>query len=235
MASAAVRSRYPETVEGDRKRVFADLKARLVAKPAAPVQNLIPTTIPDLDRLLDGGFPAGSVATLEGQTGRWSLAAGLVARLTRRSLVAILDDGGLYPPALAEAGAHLERVLIVPARKPLAAIRAADILLRSRICRLVVMSAVAVRDVIWERLATLARRSGVLLLVIASQAGAALRAVAAVRLHCRLDAALVRGRRGLWGTLEGFRLAVERRKPPYPAGQSAAVRVEGGDGDAALR
>jgi hypothetical protein len=235
MAPAAAQPCHLEPVEGERRRAFADLKARLAAKPAAPVESLIPTTIPELDRLLDGGFPAGSIATLEGQTGRWSLAAGLVARLTRRSLVAILDDGGLYPPALAEAGAHLERVLIVPARKPLAAIRAADILLRSRICRLVVMPAVAVRDAIWARLAKLARRSGVLLIVIASSAGAALSAVASVRLHCRLEAALVRGRRGLWGTLDGFRLIVDLRKPPYPAVRSACVRVGGEDGDAALR
>ena len=81
--------------------------------------GIVPTAIPELDRLLGGGFPAGAVATLEGATGRWSLAAGLAAGMTRRGLVAILDDGSLYPPALAEAGACLERVLVVPARKAL--------------------------------------------------------------------------------------------------------------------
>ncbi|MGB8150514.1 MAG: hypothetical protein WCE97_04885, partial [Candidatus Cybelea sp.] len=113
------------------------LKAELSGRPSLspqPVEGTVATAIPELDRLLAGGFPSGSVATLEGATGRWSVAAGLVSAMTRRSLVAILDDGALYPPGLADAGACLERVLIVPVRKALEVARAADILLRSRIC-----------------------------------------------------------------------------------------------------
>ena len=92
----------------ERQREFELLRARLSAKPPAlPVEGLIPTAIPELDLLLGGGFPAGTVVTLEGKTGCWSLAAGLVARTTRRSLVAILDDGSLYPPALAKPGHRL--------------------------------------------------------------------------------------------------------------------------------
>jgi hypothetical protein len=198
---------------------------------------LLPTAIPALDRLLGGGFPSGVVATLEGETGRWSLAAGLVARMTRRSLVAILDDGGLYPPALAEAGACLERVLVVPAGKALAMARAADILLRSRICRLVLMPAVALRDAVWERLAKLAHRSGVLLIVVAARAGAALSAVAGMRLHCALERVLMHGQRGLWGTVAGFEIRVDVRKHKHmAAGGSARVRVECEEmRDAALR
>jgi hypothetical protein len=214
MAALAAISREAET----RRRSFELLKARLSAKPAPlAIDGVIPTAIPVLDHLLGGGFPAGVVATLEGETGRWSLAAGLVAGMTRRSLVAILDDGGLYPPALAEAGASLERVLIVPARRALEMARAADILLRSRICRLVLMPAVALRDVVWKRLAKLAHHSGVLLLVVVARAGAALSAAASVRLH---------GQRGLWGTVAGFELAVNVRKHRHiAAGRTARVRV----------
>jgi hypothetical protein len=220
--------------KNERLRAFETLKARLSAKPASlPVESLISTEIPELDRLLGGGFSAGTVATLEGETGRWSLAAGLVAGMTRRGLVAILDDGGLYPPALAEAGAALERVLVVPARKALAMARAADILLRSRICRLVLMPFVTLRDAIWDRLAKLAHRSGALLIVVASQAGGALSAAAGVRLHCTLERVLVHGGRGLWGTVAGFDLRIGVRKHKQMAvGGTARVRVEG---DAALR
>lgn len=136
--------------EEERRKAFELLKERLSARPPAlPVEQLVPTTIPELDRLLVGGLPAGIVATLEGETGRWSLAAGLAAGMARRGLIAILNDGTLYPPALAEAGVSLERVLIVPARTPLAMARAADILLRSRICRMVLMPAAALRDAVW--------------------------------------------------------------------------------------
>lgn len=215
-----------------RKR-FELLKARLSAKPAAlPLEQLVPAGIPELDTLLEGGFPAGAIATLEGETGRWSLAAGLVAGMTRRSLVAILDDGSLYPPALAEAGVCLERVLIVPARKALAMARAADILLRSRICRMVLMPAVALRDAVWERLAKLAHRSGALLIVIAARTSAALSAAAEVRLHCSLERVFMHGMHGLWGTVAGFELGIDLLKHKHmAAGRSARVRVH----DAALR
>jgi hypothetical protein len=224
--------------EGSRRKAFELLKAGLSAKPSAlPVEAFLPSAIPELDRLLGGGFPAGVVATLEGESGGWSLAAGLVAGMTRRSLVAVLDDGGLYPPALAEAGARLERVLVVPARKALGTARAADILLRSRICRVVLMPAVALRDVVWERLAKLAHRSGVLLIVPATHAGAALSVVAGVRLHCERERILVRGQHGLWGTITGFELCIDVRKHKHmTAGRSARVRVEREEAyDAALR
>ncbi len=235
MAAPAVQACHPERA----KRVeFELLKARLNARPATlPVEPLLPTAIPELDLLIGGGFPSGAVATLEGQTGRWSLAAGLVARVTRRNLVAILDDGALYPPALVDAGASLERVLIVPARKALAMARAVDILLRSRICRLVLMPGVALRDAVWVRLAKLAHRSGVLLLVVAARAGAALSAAAEMRLHCTLERVLTNGQRGLWGTIAGFELRVDVRKHKHmAAGRAARMRVEREEmRDAALR
>jgi hypothetical protein len=215
----------PATVSSaERRREFDLLKERLSAKTALPIEQLIPTGIPQVDELLGGGFPAGTVATLEGETGRWSLAAGFVARMTRRSLVAIIDDGGLYPPALAEAGAALERVLVVPAHKALAMARAADILLRSRICRLVLMPFVTLRDAVWERLAKLAHRSGTLLIVVAARAGAALSAAACVRLQCTLERIHILGRRGVWGAVDGFELTLEVRKHRLmPAGRTIRI------------
>lgn len=216
--------------EAERRRAFELLRTRLKALSAEaalpPVEGLISTAIPQLDALLQGGFPSGAIVTLEGETGRWSLAAGLIARLTQRSLVAILDDGALYPPALAEAGALLERIIVVPVRKALAIARATDILLRSRICRLVIMPAVTLRDSIWDRLAKLVHRSGALLIVIASRAGAALSAVATVRLYCTVESAVVHGRRGLWGTVDGFEVTVGLRKHKYlMTRRTARVRI----------
>jgi hypothetical protein len=203
-----------EGLEG-RRAAFEALKAELSAKaslPALPIEGTVATAIPELDRLLAGGLPSGSIATLEGATGRWSVAAGLVAAMTRKGLVAILDDGALYPPSLAAAGACLERVLIVPVRQALEVARAADILLRSRICRLILMPAIALRDSIWTRLATLAHRNGVLLVVMTARAGAALSAVAELRLHCALERIIMRGTHGLWGSFAGFELSVGLRK-----------------------
>jgi hypothetical protein len=215
-------------VAEDRRRAFEALKVRLSAAiplPSLPAAELEHSVIPELDRLLGGGLPRGTVATLEGSTGRWSLAAGLMARATRRSLVAILDDGALYPPGLAEAGVRLERVLVVPARKALATVRAVDILLRSRICRLVLMPAIALRDSVWTRLATLAHRSGGILIVMAPDAGASLSAAAGLRLHCELERVTMHGTHGLWGTFGGFELHVDVRKHKHMApGRHAALR-----------
>jgi hypothetical protein len=213
----------------DRRQAFEALKAELSAKtslPSLPVEGIVATAIPELDQMLAGGFPSGSIATLEGATGRWSVAAGLVSVVTRRSLVAILDDGALYPPGLADAGACLERVLIVPVRKALEVARAADILLRSRICRLILMPAIALRDSIWTRLATLAHRNGVLLIVMATRAGAALSAAAELRLHCALERIIMRGTHGLWGGFAGFELRVDLRKHKHVLpGRQAHVRA----------
>jgi hypothetical protein len=211
----------PEALERLRERL-----REISARPSLALEPRLSTGLPEVDRLLEGGFPAGMIATIEGATGRWSLAAGLVTRITRRSLVAILDDGALYPPSLAEAGARLDRVLVVPARGALAIARAADILLRSRICRLVLMPAIALRDALWTRLASLAHHSGVLLIVVAARAGAALSAAAGMRLHCTLERVFMRGERGLWGNVTGFELCVGVRKHArLPAGRTARVRV----------
>ncbi len=233
MAVPAVRSE-------ERRRGFEALKTSLGAGaqlPSIVLDGTVSSAIPELDRLLGGGFPAGAVTTLEGATGRWSVAAGLAAGMARRSLVAIIDDGSLYPPGLAEAGVCLERVLVVPARTALHVVRAVDILLRSRICRLVLMPAIALRDAMWTRLATLAHRSGSLLIVIASQAGAALSAVAELRLHCALERFAVHGSQGLWGTPAGFELSIGVRKHKRMApGRSTHVRVGcEGTRDVALR
>jgi hypothetical protein len=197
-----------------RREAFAELKARLSTGLVAPVplEDVVPTGVPALDRLLGGGFPRGTLVALEGDTGRWSIVARLIAQVTRRAMVAILDDGALYPPGLAEAGARLERVLVIPARAPLLVARAVDLLLRSRACRLVVMPALVLRDAIWIRLAGLAHRTGVMLIAVAATATAPLASAAGLRLHCTRERLSVHGTRGPWCRFSGYDLRTQIRK-----------------------
>ena len=209
-----------------RHAAFAALKAEMAATVAAPLpaEALIPSAIPELDRLLGGGFPRGALVALEGDAGCWSIAARLTAEVTRRALVAIVDDGALYPPGLVRAGARLDRVLIAPASAPLGIARAADILVRSRACRLVVVSAPNLRSAVWSRLAVLAHRTGVLLLAIAERTPAALAGAAAMRLECTLERLLLHGSRGPWCTFAGYDLRANVRKHQR-AVAGAAVRL----------
>ncbi|MBV8117780.1 MAG: hypothetical protein JOY69_02925 [Candidatus Eremiobacteraeota bacterium] len=198
------------SAQHDRRQAFAALKSELSAAPPRQLpEAIIPTSIPALDAILGGGFPRGTLVTLEGNAGRWSIAARLTAHVTRHALTAIVDGGELYPPSLAHAGVRLDRVLIAPARTPLGVARAVDILLRTRACRLVMVpSAPELRANVWLRLARLAQRAGVLLLVIAARAGGALAAATGMRVDCILDRVHVHGTRGLWCAFAGYDFSV---------------------------
>ncbi len=202
-----------------RRPAFAALKASLesaaLAAPSAHVEDLFSTTIAALDRLMGGGIPRGTLVTLEGPAGRWCIAARLIAAVTNRSTAAIIDDGGLYPPALAQAGARLERVLIVSVQSPLATARAADILLRARACRLVLMPAPHLGPAIWTRLSSLAHRTGAVLVAVlpsGTDAALPLAAAAAIRLRCTRERLVTIGQDGLWCTFCGYALSAELHK-----------------------
>lgn len=200
----------------DRQALFAQLKERLHEAVARPAQGrVLASAIPGLDHLLGGGFPTGSVVTLEGlglSAGRWSVVARLLAQVTGRGLAAVIDDGALYPPSLAAAGVRLERLLVVPAQTALRIARAADILLRSRICRIVVMPLATLRAAVWARLAGLAHRMDALLVVVSAGAAQELPIATGLRLHCGLERAIVQGTRGLWCRFDGYDLRAELRK-----------------------
>ncbi len=210
-----------------RREAFEALKAGLRSANPASLDELIPSSVPTLDRLLGGGFPRGMLVAFEGDAGRWSIGARLLAQVTHVAMAAIVDDGGLYPPSLARAGARLDRIMVVPATTPLAIARAADVLIRSRACRLVLMPAVALRDAMWLRLATLAQRTGVLLIAIATRVAAPLAAAAGLRLRCRREQFVVNGTHGLWCAFSGYDVRAEVRKDTkrITVGASAQVRV----------
>jgi cell division inhibitor SulA/protein ImuA len=183
MALPAALSRPPQTAK---REAFEALRERLRSSDMSPAAPRLPSAIPDLDRALGGGFPRGTLATLEGaqSSGRWAIVARLLAQATRRGLGAIVDAGALYPPDLVAAGVALERLLIVPAATPLIVARAADVLLRSRACAVIALAAPSLRATMWRRLAGLARKSGALLLVVATQPSPELQAAAGVRVRC---------------------------------------------------
>jgi hypothetical protein len=152
-------------------------------------------------------------------------------------MAAVLDDGELYPPGLVQAGVRLDRLLVVPAATPLSGARAADVLLRSRICGTIVMPALALRPQVWARLAGLAHRSGTLVaIVVSGPAASHLTFAATIRLRCTLERLLICGTRGPWCTLAGYDLRVELRKHKYLAtGAHASVRALDVEGGAAPR
>ncbi|MDQ2865308.1 MAG: hypothetical protein M3R51_03715 [Candidatus Eremiobacteraeota bacterium] len=207
------------------------MKQQLQGTPgtaAVALESCFSTGLTDFDRMLGGGFPSGALVTLEGEqsSGRWSLVARLLAAATRRGLGAVVDEGELYPPSLAAAGVRLERLLIVPARTALGIARAADILLRSRVVRVVVMRAPVLRAAVWSRLAGLAHRTGALLIVVVTRASAELAASSGMRLGCVLQCVALLGTRGLWCTFSGFTIRAEVRKHKrFAAGASSFVRV----------
>jgi hypothetical protein len=109
----------------DRSTAIRDVDSiRQYLKARAPAKSILPektdgrsTGIAAIDRLLEGGLPKGAITVLTGPagTGRMTIAASALAVETRaKKPVAWVDARGtLYPPALAQAGVDLSRMLMV--------------------------------------------------------------------------------------------------------------------------
>ena len=220
---------------------FAALRERLdrrhreasAAAFALGDEALVRTGIVDLDTALGGGFPRGTIAALEGapSSGRTALAARLLAAATRRGLGAVIGLD-LFPPALAAAGVRLERLLIARAGEPLAAARAADIVVRSGAFTVVVIPALpsgrGTGSATWTRLASLAHRANALLVAVGDEASAELRYFASIRLETTIERVRWNGPAGHLGELAGYdvRAVVCKHKRAAPVGD-ALVRCDG--------
>lgn len=219
---------------GSANPAFEALKAGLDVRAAGRIvaadAGACPTGLAELDLILGGGFPRGTIGTLEGapSSGRTAILAGMLAESTRRGMAALADDGWFYPPDFERAGVALDRLLIVSAVTPLASARAADILLRSRAFGLVVLPAVSLRAAIWSRLGALAHKAGAVLLAIGTQASTELAYFASTRVRCAIERVLWSGDRGIFYELAGYELGAQvikhRRIAP---GASARVRIPG--------
>ena len=195
-------------------------------------EALVRTGIDALDAALGGGFPRGTIGTLEGppSSGRSAIAARLLATATRRGLGAAVGVD-LFPPALAAAGVRLERLLIVRTGEPVEAARAADIIVRSGAFTVVVIPALpsgrGTGSATWTRLASLAHRANALLIAVGDEAPAELRYFASVRLETAIERVRWNGPSGHLGELAGFdvRAVVRKHKRAAPVGD-ALVRCD---------
>jgi len=190
-------------------------------------EALVRTGIDALDAVLGGGFPRGTIGTLEGppSSGRSALAARLLASATRRGLGAAVGVD-LFPPALAAAGVRLERLLIVRTGEPVEAARAADIIVRSGAFTVVVIPALpsgrGTGSATWTRLASLAHRANALLVALGDEASSELRYFASVRLETAIERVRWNGPPGHLGELAGFdvRAVVRKHKRAAPVGDA---------------
>lgn len=220
---------------------FAALRERLdrshreatAAAFALGDEALVRTGLAELDAAVGGGFPRGTIATLEGppSSGRSALAARLLAAATRRGLGALIGVD-LFPPALAAAGVRLERLLVVPVEEPAAAARAADIVVRSGAFTVVVIPALpsgrGTGSATWTRLASLTHRANALLVALGDEASAELRYFASLRLETSIERVRWNGPPGHCSELAGFdlRAVVRKHKRAAPVGD-ALVRCNG--------
>ena len=96
----------------------------------------LPTGLRDIDRLLGSGFPCGRLSEIAGpaSSGRTSLALALLAQTTGAGQVAaVVDCADAFDPVSAHgAGALLDRVLWVRARRCAEALRSTERLLEAR-------------------------------------------------------------------------------------------------------
>jgi len=110
-------------------------QVRQGAPPEAPASRC-PTGLPEIDRLLGGGFPRGGVSEIAGppSSGRTSLVLELLARATERGEVAAVMDAAdsFDPPSAAAAGVDLARLLWVRPPDLTAALRGTSHLLAAR-------------------------------------------------------------------------------------------------------
>lgn len=193
---------------------------------------LVRTEIAALDAALGGGFPRGTIGTLEGppSSGRSALAARLLGAATRRGLGAIVGVR-LFPPALAAAGVRLERLLVVDAEEPVQVARAADVVIRSGAFTVVVIPALpsgrGTGSATWTRLASLTHRANALLIAVGDEASAELRYFASVRLATAIERVRWNGPAGHLGELAGYdvRAVVRKHKRAAPAG-AALIRCD---------
>jgi RecA/RadA recombinase len=116
--------------------LLRDLGSQL-RRGAAPAESTPPlaTGIPEIDRLLEGGFPRGRLSEIAGaaSSGRTSLALALLARSTGAGEVAaVVDCADAFDPNSADsAGVLLDRVLWVRTPRIPQALRCTERLLET--------------------------------------------------------------------------------------------------------
>jgi RecA/RadA recombinase len=201
-----------------------------------------PTGIPELDRLLGGGFPRGRLAEIAGaaSSGRTSLALRLLAETTRTGAVCAVVDAadGLDPRAAEAAGVDLERVLWARCPSPRAALSAAQHVLETQGFGLVLLdlavppakrgeSHAVIAPPVWKRMARVVAGTRAALVLLAGERTAG--TAAEVALEMRAARARFGGSPALLEALETDAFLVRHRGAP--AGHSARLRLCAAESD----
>ncbi|HVR98487.1 MAG TPA: hypothetical protein VMW27_17870 [Thermoanaerobaculia bacterium] len=171
-ALARLRSLLPQTFHGRIRSAGEMVRAR---QEEAEREEKLPTAVPALDRLLEGGLPKGQLVELIGSrsSGRFSAALAVLAAATSvGEAAALVDLGDGLDPATAEAlGVDLERLLWVRPANLKQALGAAEMLLGSGFPLVVLdLGLPPVRggrgvEAVWLRLARAAQAHGSALLI----------------------------------------------------------------------
>jgi hypothetical protein len=157
----------------------------------------IPTGIPAIDKLTDGGIPHGTLTEICGteSTGRTALAIALLGQATQRGeCCAWIDTAGAFDPVSAvEAGVDLDRVLWVNCGgNAQHALKSTDLLIQAGGFGLVVLDMADTADAVarriplasWFRLRHAAERTGAALVAVERQINA--RSCSTLQIEMRL-------------------------------------------------
>ncbi len=152
-----------------------------------------PTGIPSLDRALGpAGIPHGRLTEIFGDfsSGKTTLAYGLLAACTSRGDVgAYIDpEASFFAPAAESAGIDLERLLIVRPRQAAALRRAADAVVRSGACAVVILDGLGGNTLQTHhcaRLVAQAEKNGITLVALSRGDSQALASFASLRVRMR--------------------------------------------------
>ncbi len=178
----------------------------------------IPTGIPAIDKLTDGGIPRGTLTEICGteSTGRTALVFALLGQATQRGeCCAWIDTGGAFDPVSAvEAGVDLDRVLWVNCGgNAQHALKSTDLLIQAGGFGVVVLDMADTADAIarrvslasWFRLRHAAERTGAALVAVERQINA--RSCSTLQIEMRLKKPLWVGK-----LLRGVMALAESRK-----------------------
>ncbi len=235
----------PQVVESGQCEALRNLRASLEASIAAKLtsgselvravarqrrEEILPTTIEQLDALLGGGLARGKMTELAGRGTRFSIVmATLAAATSIGEAAALIDAGDSFDPQLAEAaGVDLQRLLWVRPRTMKQTVTAAEMIGATGF-QLVIIDIGSRRppgrrvpDATWVRLARVAESHGATILVSAPYALTGTTSEAMVLAHAPRASWLGRGNspRVLAGIETRLKLEKHRRLRP---GQSATV------------
>jgi protein ImuA len=195
----------------DRHLVVTRLREeiRRLERRTARRGGVVASGLAEVDAVLPGGgFPRGALSELAGgrASGKTAVALSLFAALERHELAAYVDGRAeLYPPAAAERGVDLARLLVVRPGAPAApdaraALWAAEALLASGAFGAVAIDVpvgadIEGRDAVARRLQAAAERGGAVGLWLS--AGSGLRVPAAVRVELVREGDRILAQRGV--------------------------------------